>query len=77
MKTLVTLCPKSTVAEALRRLSYQRRMREASSFVRFKDFLPGGPALPRRYIALRHDTDFAPSLLVGDGVCGIGTRGWR
>jgi hypothetical protein len=31
------------------------------SFVRFQDFLPGGPALPRRYIALRHDIDFAPS----------------
>jgi hypothetical protein len=30
------------------------------SFVRFKDFLPGGPALPQRYIALRHDIDFAP-----------------
>jgi hypothetical protein len=30
------------------------------SFVRFQDFLPGGPALPRRYIALRHDIDFAP-----------------
>ena len=31
------------------------------SFVRFQDFLPGGPALPRRYIALRHDIDFAPA----------------
>lgn len=31
------------------------------SFVRFQDFLPGDPALPRRYIALRHDIDFAPS----------------
>lgn len=30
------------------------------SFVRFQDFLPGAPALPRRYIALRHDIDFAP-----------------
>lgn len=30
------------------------------SFVRFQDFLPDGPALPRRYIALRHDIDFAP-----------------
>jgi hypothetical protein len=30
------------------------------SFVRFQDFLPGGPVLPRRYIALRHDIDFAP-----------------
>ena len=30
------------------------------SFVRFQDFLPGGPPLPARYIALRHDIDFAP-----------------
>jgi hypothetical protein len=30
------------------------------SFVRFEDFLPGAPPLPRRYIALRHDVDFAP-----------------
>src|SRR5207245_4893322 len=31
------------------------------SFVCFRDFLPGGPSLPNRYIALRHDIDFAPS----------------
>lgn len=30
------------------------------SFVRFQEFLPGGPELPGRYIALRHDIDFAP-----------------
>lgn len=30
------------------------------SFVRFQDFLGSGP-LPARYIALRHDIDFAPS----------------
>jgi hypothetical protein len=30
------------------------------SFIRFQDFLQGGPALPRRYIVLRHDIDFAP-----------------
>ena len=30
------------------------------AFVRFQDFLPGGPPLPPRYIALRHDIDFAP-----------------
>jgi hypothetical protein len=29
------------------------------SFVRFQDFLGGGP-LPSRYITLRHDIDFAP-----------------
>jgi hypothetical protein len=31
------------------------------SFVRFQDFLPGAAALPSRYIALRHDIDFAPA----------------
>jgi hypothetical protein len=31
------------------------------SFVRFQDFLPGSRALPERYIALRHDIDFAPA----------------
>jgi hypothetical protein len=30
------------------------------SFVRLQDFLPDAPALPPRYIALRHDVDFAP-----------------
>src|SRR5260221_10494928 len=30
------------------------------AFARFKDFLSGCPALPPRYIALRHDIDFAP-----------------
>jgi hypothetical protein len=31
------------------------------SFVRFRDFLPGAGPLPDRYIALRHDVDFAPA----------------
>ncbi|HEY8203435.1 MAG TPA: hypothetical protein VIF81_01810 [Pyrinomonadaceae bacterium] len=31
------------------------------SFVHFHDFLPGKPPLPKRYIALRHDVDFAPT----------------
>jgi len=31
------------------------------SFVRFQDFLPDAPKLPSRYIALRHDIDFAPA----------------
>lgn len=31
------------------------------SFIRFQDFLPGAAPLPSRYIALRHDVDFAPS----------------
>lgn len=30
------------------------------SFVRFQDFLPASTSLPQRYIALRHDIDFAP-----------------
>ena len=30
------------------------------SFVRIQDFLPGSAPLPARYIALRHDVDFAP-----------------
>jgi hypothetical protein len=30
-------------------------------FVRFGDLRPGAPALPERYIALRHDVDFAPA----------------
>jgi len=30
------------------------------AFVRFQDFLPGADPLPRRYILLRHDIDFAP-----------------
>ncbi len=34
------------------------------AFVCFQDFLPGAPPLPRRYIALRHDIDFAPSYSV-------------
>src|SRR2546430_155901 len=29
-------------------------------FVRFRDFLPGAPALPERFVVLRHDVDFAP-----------------
>lgn len=31
------------------------------SFVQFRDFLPGGRQLPTRYVALRHDIDFAPA----------------
>ena len=30
------------------------------AFVHFQDLAPGAPALPERYIALRHDVDFAP-----------------
>src|SRR5258705_11574975 len=53
---------------ALSRLSRQRyvdvlaKAKELGfSFVRFQDFLPGVAALPSRYIALRHDVDFAPA----------------
>ena len=31
------------------------------SFVQFRDFLPGAASLPSRFIALRHDIDFAPA----------------
>jgi len=30
-------------------------------FVRFQDFVPGAHALPERFVALRHDVDFAPA----------------
>ena len=53
---------------ALSRLSRQRYLeflarakKQGFSFVRFQDFLPGAAALPSRYIALRHDVDFAPA----------------
>lgn len=35
--------------------------RRGFSFVRFQDFLAGAAPLPLRYIALRHDVDFAPA----------------
>lgn len=34
------------------------------AFVRLRDFLPGAPPLPERYIVLRHDIDFAPEFSV-------------
>ncbi|HMJ94248.1 MAG TPA: hypothetical protein VK486_00230 [Thermoleophilaceae bacterium] len=45
-------------------------------FVRFEDLRPGGPALPERYIALRHDVDFAPaySLEMAELEHGAGVR---
>jgi hypothetical protein len=53
----------------LSRLSRQRYVdfledakQRGFAFVHFQDFLPGGPSLPQRYIALRHDIDFAPRL---------------
>jgi hypothetical protein len=60
--------PPQFVLSRLSRQLYARfldKARErAFSFVRFQDFLPGGPTLPRRFIALRHDIDFAPEYSV-------------
>src|SRR2546421_5641963 len=57
--------PKEFVLSRLSRQLYADFLTKAKargfSFIRFQDFLPGGPARPRRYIALRHDIDFAPS----------------
>ena len=57
--------PKEFVLSRLSRQLYVDFLTKAKargfSFIRFQDFLPGGPARPRRYIALRHDIDFAPS----------------
>jgi hypothetical protein len=56
----------------LSRERYEAALRKAKArgfeFVRFQDFLPGAPALPKRFIALRHDVDFAPeySLELGE-----------
>jgi hypothetical protein len=56
--------PPQFVLSRLSRELYQNFLAKARargfSFVRFRDFLPGGLALPRRYIVLRHDIDFAP-----------------
>lgn len=56
--------PSRFVLSRLSRQLYSDSLAKAKargfSFVRFQDFLPGAPALPRRYIALRHDIDFAP-----------------
>jgi hypothetical protein len=38
----------------------ERAKARGFAFVRYSDLRPGGPALPPRYIALRHDVDFAP-----------------
>jgi hypothetical protein len=56
--------PSQFVLSRLSRQLYEDFLGKAKArgfaFVRFQDFLPGAPALPRRYIALRHDIDFAP-----------------
>src|SRR5437867_12285457 len=63
-ETLITT-PKEFVLSSLSRQLYVDFLTKAKalgfSFIHFQDFLPGGPARPRRYIALRHDIDFAPA----------------
>ena len=60
----LTRTPSQFVLSRLSRQLYSAFLAKAQergfSFVRFQDFLPGGPPLPRRYITLRHDIDFAP-----------------
>jgi hypothetical protein len=56
--------PSQFVLSRLSRQIYEEFLAKAKAcgfaFVRFQDFLPGAPPLPLRYIALRHDVDFAP-----------------
>lgn len=56
--------PSQFVLSRLSRQLYMNFLNKAESrgfsFVRFRDFLPGSPTLPERYIALRHDIDFSP-----------------
>jgi hypothetical protein len=61
---LMNTPPQFVLSRLTRQLysDFLARARERGfSFVRFRDLLPGGPSLPRRYIALRHDIDFAPA----------------
>ena len=57
--------PSRFVLSRLSRQLYEdflaQAMARGFSFVQFRDFLPGAAPLPERYIALRHDIDFAPS----------------
>ena len=56
--------PRQFVLSRLSRQLYLNFLTKAKargfSFVRFQDFLADRPSLPQRYIALRHDIDFAP-----------------
>lgn len=56
--------PQQFVLSRLSRELYVDFLAEAKergfSFVRFDEFLPDDPVLPPRYVALRHDIDFAP-----------------
>jgi hypothetical protein len=60
----VTTTPSNIPLSRLSPSAYDRFLSQAVSqgfsFVRFQDFLPDRPALPDRFIALRHDVDFAP-----------------
>jgi hypothetical protein len=60
----LTRTPSRFVLSRLSRELYLRFLERAKArgfdFVRFRDFLPGAATLPERYIALRHDIDFAP-----------------
>lgn len=64
-RTRLMTTPSQFVLSRLSRTLYLDFLVKAKArgfaFVRFQDFLPDSPALPRRYIALRHDIDFAPS----------------
>jgi hypothetical protein len=56
--------PRRFVLSRLSRKLYEEFIAKAKAsqfaFVLFRDFLPGSPALRPKYIALRHDIDFAP-----------------
>jgi hypothetical protein len=60
----LTKTPSQFVLSRLSRELYVEFLNKAKarnfSFVQFRDFLPGDPQLPKHYIALRHDIDFAP-----------------
>jgi len=60
---LITTPPQFVLSRLSRQL-YLDFLAKAKSmgfaFIRFQDFLPGTHPLPERYIALRHDIDFAP-----------------
>jgi hypothetical protein len=61
----LTRTPPQFVLSRLSRSLYEDFLGEAArrgfSFVQFRDFLPGAPPLPERFILLRHDIDFAPA----------------
>ena len=63
-RTCLMTTPSQFVLSRLSQRVYEDFLAKAKargfSFVRFQDFLPTAPPLPRRYIALRHDVDFAP-----------------